>query len=140
MTTETDFNLLKALQGSWKIEAGGKPLEIEMSYDVGSNQSIVTERFGKELSVFYRNGQSVEMVHFCNAGSQPRLRLKNSSEPGVLDFEMFAITSLSTPETPHVQEVVYKIVDANTVKLEIAWWPNARGSEKYTLKRIPETR
>ncbi len=140
MPTETDFNLLKALQGSWTIEAGGKPLGIEMFYDVGSNQSIVTERFGKELSVFYRNGQSLEMVHFCNAGNQPRLRLKKLSEPGVLDFEMFAITNLSTPDTPHVQKVIYKILDANRVNLEIVWWPNSKGSEKYTLNRIPDTR
>jgi hypothetical protein len=140
VSTEADFNLLKALQGSWKIEAERKPLATEMSYDLGSKDSIVTERFGKELSVFYRNGQSVEMVHFCNAGSQPRLRLKKPSEPGVLDFEMFAITNLSTPETPHVQEVIYKVLDANTIKLEIVWWPKARGSEKYTLKRTPEPR
>lgn len=111
-----------------------------MSYDVGSKQSIVTERFGKELSVFYRNGQSVEMVHFCNVGNQPRLRLKEESGPGVLEFEMFAITNLSTPETPHVQEVIYKILDPNTIKLEIVWWPKTRGSEKYTLTRVREDR
>jgi hypothetical protein len=140
LNTEADFHSLKALQGSWKIDADGKPLGIGMSYDLGSKQSIVTERFGKELSVFYRNGESVEMVHFCNAGNQPRLRLKQSSEPGVLDFEMFAITNLSTPETPHVQEAIYKILDASTVKLEIVWWPKTRGSETYTLTRIPETR
>jgi hypothetical protein len=136
VNTETDFDVVKTLQGIWKIETEGKPLGIEMSYEGGSKQSIVTERFGKELSVFYRNGQSVEMVHFCNAGNQPRLRLKEASQPGGLDFKMFAITNLSTRETPHVQEVIYKLVDPNTTKLEIVWWPKTRGSEKYTLTRI----
>jgi hypothetical protein len=140
VSTEAQFDVLKALQGNWKIEAEGKPLAIEMSYDVGSKQSIVTERFGKELSVFYRNGPTVEMVHFCNAGNQPRLRLKETSEPGVLDFEMFAIANLSTPEAPHVQEVIYKILDANTMKLEIVWSPKTRGSEKYALNRIRDDR
>jgi hypothetical protein len=140
VSTETDFNVLKDLQGNWKIDAEGKPLGIQMSYDVGSKQSIVTELFGKELSVFYRNGRTVEMVHFCNADNQPRLRLKETSEPGVLDFEMFAITNLSTPETPHVQEVIYRILDANTINLEIVWWPKTRGSEKYTLTRIRDDR
>ena len=134
--TETDFDKLKALGGVWKIESGGKPLGIEMSYDVGSKQSIVTERFGKELGVFYMNGESLEMVHFCNAGNQPRLRLKKGSEPGILDFQMFAITNLSAPGDPHVQEIIYKMLDANTMKLEIVWSPEARGSEKYTLTRI----
>jgi hypothetical protein len=117
-----------------------KPLGIEMSYDVGSKESIVTDRFGKELSVFYENNQSLEMVHFCNAGNQPRLRLKEGRKPGVLAFEMFAITNLSTPETPHVQEIIYKMLDANTIKLEIVWWPKTRGSEKYTLNRIRDDR
>ena len=34
------------------------------------------EQFGKELSVFYRDGRSLLMTHFCNAGSQARLRLR----------------------------------------------------------------
>lgn len=140
VSTETAFDALRALQGVWQIEVEGKLLGIQMSYDVGSKGSIVTERFGKELSVFYRNGQRVEMVHFCNAGNQPRLRLKEASAPGILDFEMFAITELSAPDTPHVQEIIYRMLDANTVKLEIVWWPETRGSEKYTLKRIRDDR
>jgi len=132
---DADFDRIKALQGNWKIEAEGKPLGIEMSYDVGSKESIVAERFGKELSIFYRNGQAVEMIHFCNVGNQPRLRLKDVREPDVLDFEMFAITNLCTPDTPHVQEIIYKMLDANTMGLEIVWWPKTRGSEKYKLHR-----
>lgn len=45
----------------------------------GSHDTIAAEKFGKELSVFYRDGQDLVMTHFCNAGNQPRLRLSDVS-------------------------------------------------------------
>ena len=134
VSTESAFNALKALQGTWRIEIDGKPLKFQMSYAVGSNGSIVTEQFGKELSVFYLNGQNLEMIHFCNRGNQPHLRLAEASAPSLLRFEMFDIKNSSTPDAPHVRAIIYKLVDANTVELELVWQPNA--SEKYTLHRI----
>lgn len=134
ITQESAFDALKALQGTWRIEVDGKPMKFQMSYGVGSNQSIVTEQFGKELSVFYMNGQNLEMIHFCNRGNQPHLRLADGSVPGVLRFEMFDIRNLSAPDAPHVRAIIYKLLDANTFELEIVWQPT--GSEKYTLHRI----
>jgi hypothetical protein len=134
LTSESAFDALKGLQGTWRIEAEGRPLKFQMSYALGSNQSIVTEQFGKELSVFYLNGQKLEMIHFCNRGNQPHLRLADGSPPGVLRFEMFEIRNLSAPDAPHVRAITYKLVDADTVELEIVWQPNE--SEKYTLHRI----
>lgn len=133
-TSERGFDVLKSLQGTWRIEQEGKPLNIEMSYGLGSNRSIVTEQFGKELSVFYLNGQNLEMIHFCNRGNQPHLRLQESSAPGVLRFQMFEIRNLSAQDAPHVQEIVYKMVDPDTFDLEIVWQP--KESEKYTLHRV----
>jgi hypothetical protein len=134
ITSESAFDALKALQGTWRIEVEGKPTKFQMSYALGSNQSIVTEQFGKELSVFYLNGQNLEMIHFCNRGNQPHLRLADGSVPGVLRFEMFAIRNLRAPDTPHVRAIIYKMLDANTFELDIVWQPNE--SEKYTLHRI----
>jgi hypothetical protein len=108
-----------------------------MTYDIGSKGSIVTEQFGKEPSVFYRDGQSLLMTHFCNAGNQPRLRLKENTRPGVFEFQMFDITNLQGADADHVEKVVYKIIDDKTIDLEIVW-KNGKSeeSEKYTLTRL----
>lgn len=74
------------------------------------------------------------MIHFCNRGNQPHLRLADNSVPGVLRFEMFDVRNLSAPNAPHVRAIIYKLLDANTFELEIVWQPN--GSEKYRLRRI----
>lgn len=135
------FDTLKGLQGKWAIQSEGKTLAISMSYEVGSKGSIVTEQFGKELSVFYRDGQGLVMIHFCNAGNQPRLRLRENGPSGVLEFETFEITNLKAPDTSHVQRVIYRLIDPNTVDLEIVWQQGkSQSSEKYHLFRNKERR
>ena len=132
-SSETALETFKSLKGTWAIQSEGKTLSIKMTYEVGSNGSIVTEQFGKELSVIYRDGQSLLMTHFCNRGNQPRLRLKESSRPGVLEFETFDITNLKSADTAHVERVVYTIVDEKRVELEIVWTGDQ--SEKYIFTK-----
>ena len=134
----TPFAALKALQGQWAIQAAGKTLAIRMTYEIGSNGSIVEERFGKELSVFYQDGPQLAMIHFCNRGNQPRLKLNaEKSSPTVLDFEAVAVTNLPAPDAPHVQRIVYTLLDNNSMKLEIVWQrAKSQDSEIYRLDRI----
>jgi hypothetical protein len=136
-SSETAFETFKHLEGKWAIQSEGKTLSIEMTYGVGSKGSIVTEQFGKELSVIYRDGQDLLMTHFCNAGNAPRLRLKDGSQPGLLEFEMFDIANLQTTDAAHVQRIVYRIIDDKKIDLEIVWKKGkAQESEKYTLAKI----
>ena len=135
--SERAFATFKSLNGRWAIESDGKTLPIEMRYEVGSKESIVMEQFGKELSVIYLDGENLLMTHFCNAGNQPRLRLKKVSQPGGLEFEMFDITNLKDASTPHVERIVYKVIDGRRMTLEILWKKGqSEESEKYTLSRI----
>ena len=135
--SDTAFETFKRLEGRWAIQSDHKTLSIEMTYEVGSKGSIVTERFGKELSVFYRDGQSLLMTHFCNAGNQPRLRLKDGGQPGVFEFEMFDITNLRDANADHVQRVIYRIIDDKRMDLEIVWKKGkSEESEKYSLTRL----
>jgi hypothetical protein len=136
-SSETVFEIFKGFEGKWAIRSGQKTLPIEMTYESGSKGSIVTEQFGKELSVFYRDGQSLLMTHFCNAGNQPRLRLRKNTRAGVFEFQMFDITNLQSADADHVERVVYKIIDDKTIDLEIVWKKGkSEESEKYTLTRI----
>jgi len=136
-SSETAFETFRGFEGKWAIRSGQKTLPIEMTYESGSKGSVVTEQFGKELSVFYRDGQSLLMTHFCNAGNQPRLRLRENTQPGVFEFQMFDITNLQSADADHVERVVYRIIDDKTIDLEIVW-KNGKSeeSEKYTLTRL----
>ena len=120
------------------IQAGDNTLPFDMTYTVASNGTIVTEQFGKELSVFYSDGGSFMMTHFCNRGNQPRLKLEAGGPSGRYEFDMFDITNLKDVSDAHVQKIIYKILDPKHMNLEIIWKKGAgEESEKYVLTKQP---
>lgn len=132
----TPFEVFQSLKGSWTIRAGDKTLPFQLTYDVGSHGTIVTELFGKELSVFYIDGDNFLMTHFCNRGNQPRLKLKSDRRTGRYEFEMLDITNLKEASNPHVQKIIYEILDPQHMNLEIIWKKGAgEESEKYVLTK-----
>jgi hypothetical protein len=77
------------------------------------------------------------MTHFCNAGNQPRLRLREDTPPGTYEFGMFDITNAESASADHVQRIIYKLTGDKTMDLEIVWKRGAsEESEKYTLTRL----
>ena len=132
----TPFEVFQSLKGAWMIRASDNTLPFEMTYAVGSNGTIVTEQFGKELSVFYRDGGSFVMTHFCNRGNQPRLKLKPGGPPGRYEFDMFDITNLKDASDAHVQKIIYEVLDPKHMNLEIIWKKGGgEESEKYVLTK-----
>jgi hypothetical protein len=132
----TPFEVFQSLKGTWLIRADNKSLSFDMTYAVGSNGTIVTEQFGKELSVFYRDGDNLMMTHFCNRGNQPRLKLKSGGPGGRYEFDMFDISNLKDALDPHVQKIIYEILDSTHMNLEMIWKKGAgEESEKYALTK-----
>jgi len=86
-------------------------------------------------------GSSLKLSSACpSAAARSRAAKATSfspSKPGVLEFEMFDITNLKDASTPHVQRIVYRVIDGRRMTLDI-FWKNGQSeeSEKYTLSRI----
>jgi len=134
---QTPFEVFKSLQGEWSISAGDKALPFHMTYALGSNGSIVTEQFGKELSVFYSDKGDLLMTHFCNRGNQPRLKLKAGGTSRRYEFDIFDITNLKDPSDDHVHAIIYEIADPQHIRLEIVWKKGvSEESEKYVLTKL----
>ena len=84
--------------------------------------------------MFYLDGDSLLMTHFCNQGNQPRLKLISSAVAGRFEFEMFDSTNLKAFSDAHVQKIIYEILDPQRINLEIVWRKGAdEESEKYLL-------
>jgi hypothetical protein len=50
---------------------------------------------------------------------------------------MFDITNLRSPNEPHVQKIVYRLVDDKHLELQIVWKKgDSEESEKYTLTQL----
>lgn len=115
------FETFKSLKGKWDISVGNKTAPFQMTYQEGSRGSIMTEQFGKELSVFSKDKNSLLMTHFCNSGHQSRLKLKRSNSSNHFEFVAFDLINKESKKAPHVQKIIYDFKSKKEFKLSIIW-------------------
>jgi hypothetical protein len=109
----------KKLQGTWSIQTGGKTLNIQVTYQLASKDTIVTEQFGRELSVFATDGTALTMTHYCNTGNQPHLRLKPQNPHNVYEFDLVEVISPTNTPADHVERAIYQFIIDNNINLKI---------------------
>lgn len=133
----SSFEVFSNLEGIWRVKIGDKLTKTKMVYALSSKNSIVTEYFGKELSVFSQDGKRLVMTHFCNSGHQSRLMLKKSDSSKVFEFISFDLLNLKNHDDSHVGRVVYKIRTKSEIELNIIWIRGkSENVESYTLIRL----
>jgi len=136
-TAHSPLDSFRKLEGTWSIQADGKTLDIQVNYQVASKGTIVTEQFGRELSVFAMDGTAVTMTHYCNVGNQPRLRLRPRNAQNVYEFDLFEVIGPIDGPADHVERVVYEFLTDKRIDLKIIWWhPSGKETEHYLLERI----
>jgi len=136
-TVPAPLDSFKKLQGTWSIQSGGKTLNIQVTYQLASKDTIVTEQFGRELSVFAMDGAALTMTHYCNVGNQPRLRLKAQSAQNIYEFDLLEVISPLSAPADHVERVIYEFLSDKRIDLKIIWWhPSGEETEHYLLERL----
>lgn len=130
---------LRGMKGGWSLIADGKKLPIKMTYDQASKGGAITEMFGRELSVFSRDGSRLIMTHYCNSGSVPRLALADSSTATRWQFDLIDVANLPDPNALHVYQVIYHVISSKVIELDIVWHHAKTGDgeshEKYVMKK-----
>ena len=92
--TNKDFDQLKQLVGKWKgtTKMEGKEQTATVSYELTSSGTAIIERLGEGtqhemVTMYYLDGKSAAMTHYCALGNQPRMKLK-TADPTKITFEM----------------------------------------------------
>ena len=135
-TVSSPLDSLKKLQGTWSIRSDGKALKTQMTYLLASNDTIVTEQFGRELSVFALRDATLTMTHYCNVGNQPHLRLKQQTVSNLYEFELYELISPEGAPPDHVEKIIYRFLSDRRIDLRIIWWhPSGSETEQYLLER-----
>jgi hypothetical protein len=117
-TAQKSFDQLKSLTGSWEGKnSEGKPLNITFR-DTGGGSALMSEIHGQGhedmISMFHLDGPNrLLLTHYCGAGNQPRMTATASPDGKTITFNFFDATNLSTPDTGHMQRVVFTVVDPN---------------------------
>ncbi len=115
---QKSFDQLKSLTGSWEGKnSQGHILQVTFQ-DTAGGSALMSEIHGhgpeNMISMFHLDGPNrLILTHYCGAGNQPRMQAAASPDGKTFTFDFFDATNLATPDTGHMQRVVFTIVDAN---------------------------
>jgi hypothetical protein len=137
------FEKMKSLAGHWE---GSTPDDSKLTADieVTSDGNAVLERSqmtegGKPMNMitmYYLDGDTLKMTHYCHAGNQPTLAAKYDSAAGTITFDFVGATNLK-PDDLHMHGAVFTLVDANHLKETWTLYKDQRsaGAETLSLTR-----
>src|SRR5262249_48561148 len=114
------FNQLKVLTGAWSGKTSeGKPVDVTFRDTAGGSafiSEIRSANHGHEdmVSMINMDGPNrIMLTHYCSAGNQPRMAATGSPDGKTLTFDFIDATNLASPDSGHMQRVVFTMLDAN---------------------------
>lgn len=117
----TAFAQMKSLSGEWesKTAKGGTA---HLKYEIVSGGSAVVEHFESDelgaanamVTVYYMDGDHLQLTHYCMAGNQPHMQASSfDTTSGELRFAFVDASGLSGPEAGHMHNATFRFIDAN---------------------------
>jgi hypothetical protein len=133
-TMPKEFAEMKKLVGTWEGTADmgtGKPEPVKVIYELTSGGTAITEKLmpgtpHEMTTIYYSDGKSLAMTHYCATGNHPEMKLKKANTKG-LEFEMTAPTGVASMNEMHMHALKLTLSDANTLKQE---WTNFTDGKK----------
>lgn len=128
------FDALKTLQGTWvgKSPAGQGA---EVTYRVMSGGTIVMadQKFAGEdmTSMFYVQGGTLWMTHYCPSNNQPRMRATVSPDGMSVSFDFVDATNLPGPEAGHMHRALYLFADPEHYSEDWTWKQEGKESRMH---------
>lgn len=132
------FEKIKALAGEWEVVKG--PGEHgqhggTVTYKLTAGGSAVLETlFGgsdhEMLTLYYLNGDDLELTHFCVLQNRPHMRAERKSKPGTIVFACPEGEDAKIEAEDHMHQVTFTFVDADHLKTE--WVLNKDGKADST--------
>ena len=121
--TPEAFAKLKSMVGHWEsqssknekstldieLTAGGSAI-IERSHDTVEGKAV------EMTTMYYLDGDKVQLTHYCMAGNQPTMQGTYAPETKTLTFDFVGATNLKSPDDGHMHHAVYVFLDDNHIK------------------------
>ncbi len=124
----------RSSEGRWVGPAvwdqGGEKgnVQFEVTYKATSGGKAVLETMmpgtpGEMITVYHLDGEDLVLVHYCNSGNQPRMKLEPSSDSSDLSFRCLGGTNMTEADS-HMHSARLRIVDADHIRGE---WSSVKG-------------
>lgn len=137
------FERLRTLTGVW---VGGRSAvgdTTRLTYRTASNGSVVMEVLNEGgpdemINMYYLVGGTLEAMHYCSAGNQPRLRLAGASDRR-LHFVAVGGMNLDLDRDGHIHEVAITFHDDGRMESRWIWYEGGRAEHDNTflVARVP---
>ena len=139
--SQPEFDRMKALAGDWQGKAtDGRPVHI--NYKVVSAGSAVMESIKESsesqmVTMYYLDGDSLMMTHYCAANNQPRMRADASGgTPDNIKFKFVDATNLASPDAGHMKALTITWKDASHITQQWTWVQAGKEQvETFDLRR-----
>jgi hypothetical protein len=127
---QKSFATMKTFAGEWEGAASvaempemsdGKPLHISLRVTSRGN-ALVHEmqeantlldatKYDHPVTMFYVDGEQVNLVHYCDAGNRPHMIGKLSPDGKTVEFALVDVSGSTKPG--HMEHAVFTSIDAN---------------------------
>jgi len=127
-SARTAFERFRALEGTWRGEstrgwseevsfrpiAGGSAV-METSFDAHPNETMVT--------MFFLDGESLDLIHYCVAKNQPHLKASAYEDGGkTVTFVFVDGGNLASRDKGHMDKAVFRFEDADHLTTRWTWY------------------
>jgi hypothetical protein len=134
------LDTFKALVGTWKGKSPrGESEEVTYSLVAGGTAVMAEMKMGGEAmtSMVYRNGDHLQMTHYCPSNNQPRMQASISPDGKTVSFEFLDATNLPDADAGHMHRAVYVFVDASHYSEEWTWRQGGKESRMhFDMQRV----
>lgn len=143
------FQRIRKLEGVWYAVDGKGAVtdQIVSVFHVTANGHSVQEVMfpgaaNEMVNMYYRDGDSVRMTHYCAGGNQPTMQLVPTPAQGVIQLEFVDITNMITMDDEHMREGRFEWLGDDRLKTEWRVYRNGQFLEasQFEMARRTETR
>ncbi len=143
-TMPKSFEMMKNLKGTWEGTSmmGGKETPTSVTYEVTANGTAVKETLmpgtpHEMVTMYYAEGNDVNMTHFCAVGNHPKMTMKKS-DATTMEFELAkGNNGLKSTKEPHMHSLTITMTDTDHMKHEWIMFENGKKKDTtaFTLTR-----
>jgi len=143
--TSPEFDKIKQLVGTWggttTMMGEKEPMNYTVTYELTAGGTAILEReFAgsphEMVSVYYMDGNHLDVTHYCMMGNQPHMILDKVSG-NTLSFDLEGTSGLASSTVPHMHHLNLTLVDADHIKQT---WTEYEGGKKAHTTVLELTR
>lgn len=135
---------VKQLEGEWVAvdPKDGEEDKVVLKYEVTSTGLAVLETYDpdlptEEVTLYYGDGDSLMLTHYCALGNQARMAAQPESNEGQVAFACVGPSNVKSEDEGHMHKMDMTISDKDHIKVKWTMYQNGKEIQNYPfdLKR-----